>query len=132
MGGVLPNGLASAPRLFTKFIKPIYSYLHSTCHISIGHIDDSFLVEYSQTAFQQNVNDAVVIFTKLGFVVHPEKSIPVPTQELEILGFVINSIYMTIRLLVSKVEHIKSPCESVVTSLVLTIWVLAHVMGLLY
>ena len=48
----LPNGLAFAPRLFTKILKPIYSYLHSIGHISMGHIDDSFLVGYTHSACQ--------------------------------------------------------------------------------
>ena len=98
----LPNGLACAPRLFTKILKPIYSYLHSIGHISMGHIDGSFLVGYTHSACQQNINDTVDTFTKLGFVVHPLKSVLIPTQELEILGFLINSIHMTIRLPVSK------------------------------
>ena len=36
----LPNGLACAPRLFTKILKPIYAHLHSVGHVSMGHIDD--------------------------------------------------------------------------------------------
>ena len=118
----LPNGLACAPRLFTKILKPIYSYLHSIGHISMGHIDDSFLVGYTHSACQQNVNDTVDAFTKLGFVVHPLK---------EILGFVINSIDMTIRLPISKAEHVKSSCMSLFGASVFTIRELAHVIGLL-
>ena len=45
----LPNGLACAPRLFTKILKPIYARLHSLGHISMGHVDDSFLVGYTHT-----------------------------------------------------------------------------------
>ena len=40
----LPNGLACAPRLFTKILKPIYAHLHSVGHVSMGNIDDLFLV----------------------------------------------------------------------------------------
>ena len=83
----LPNGLACAPRLFTKILKPIYAHLHSLGHTSMGHIDDSFLVGYTHSACQQNVTDTVATFTKLGFVVHPLKSVLILTQELEIWGF---------------------------------------------
>ena len=55
----------------------------------------------------------------------------IPTQELEILGFVINSIDMTIRLPVSKAEHVKSSCMSLFGASVFTIRELAHVIGLL-
>ena len=40
----LPDGLACAPRLFTKIFKPVYSHIRSMGHICMGHIDDSFLV----------------------------------------------------------------------------------------
>ena len=51
----LPNGLACAPRLFTKILKPIYAHLHSVGHVSMGHIDDSFLVGYTRSACEQNI-----------------------------------------------------------------------------
>ena len=38
----LPNGLASAPRLFTKVLKPIYAHLRFLGHFCMGHIDDPF------------------------------------------------------------------------------------------
>ena len=39
----LPNGLSSAPRIFTKLLKPVYSTLHNKGHLSSGYIDDSYL-----------------------------------------------------------------------------------------
>ena len=38
----LPNGLASAPRYFTKLLKPVYSTLHSQGYLNVGYIDDSY------------------------------------------------------------------------------------------
>ena len=83
----LPNGLACAPRLFTKILKPIYAHLHSVGHVSIGHIDDSFLVRYTRSACELNIQHTVECFDSLGFVIHPEKSVLIPTQEFEFLGF---------------------------------------------
>ena len=37
----LPFGLASAPRLFTKIMKPVFSKLRNLGYVSIGYIDDS-------------------------------------------------------------------------------------------
>ena len=39
----LPNGLSSAPRIFTKLLKPVYSTLHNKGHLSSGYIEDSYL-----------------------------------------------------------------------------------------
>jgi hypothetical protein len=38
-----PNGLASAPRLFTKLLKPAYSHLRSQGLVSVAYIDDYYL-----------------------------------------------------------------------------------------
>ncbi|XP_073237618.1 uncharacterized protein [Porites lutea] len=62
----LPNGLACAPRLFTKILKPIYVHLHSVGHVSMGHIDDSFLVGYTRTACELNIQHTVECFDSLG------------------------------------------------------------------
>ena len=43
----LPNGLSSAPRIFTKILKPVYARLRSTGHTCMGHIDDSLLIGQS-------------------------------------------------------------------------------------
>ena len=46
----------------------------------------------------RNVKDTTVLFDKLGLVVHPEKTVFIPTQVLKILGFVLNSVTMTLQL----------------------------------
>ena len=68
----LPNGLASAPRIFTKLLKPVYATLHSTGHLNLGYIDDSYLQRDTVEDCQQNVGDTVTLFTSLGFFIHPE------------------------------------------------------------
>ena len=40
----LPNGLSSAPRIFTKLLKPVFSALHKQGQQIIGYLDDSFLM----------------------------------------------------------------------------------------
>ena len=67
----LPNGLASAPRLFTKVLKLIYAHLRSQGHFCMGHIDDSFLMGYNYTSCEENILETVNTFLKLGFVIHP-------------------------------------------------------------
>ena len=39
----LPNGLTSAPRLFTKILKPVFAALHKEGHHIMGYLDDSIL-----------------------------------------------------------------------------------------
>ena len=41
---VLPNGLGSGPRIFTKITKPFFSYLRKMGYMNSPNIDDSILV----------------------------------------------------------------------------------------
>jgi hypothetical protein len=50
-------------------------------------------------------------FTKLGFVVHKNRSILVPTQEIVFLWNIINSETMTVSLPQEKNEIIENECE---------------------
>lgn len=57
----LPNGVSSAPRLFAKLMKPVYSTLRQYGHKNIGYIDDSLLLgdtfnECSINCFRHNYN----------------------------------------------------------------------------
>ena len=50
----------------------------------------------------------VKLITNLRFFIHPEKSKFFPSQEIEILGFIINSKKMTVSLSESKQNDIKA------------------------
>ena len=50
----LPSGLSSAPRIFTKILKPVYARLRSIGHTCMGHIDDSLLVGQSFDSCHRN------------------------------------------------------------------------------
>ena len=46
-------------------------------------------------------------FDRLGFVVYPDKSVLMPTQEITILGFVINFRKMSVKLTQSKEKSLR-------------------------
>ncbi|XP_028415485.1 uncharacterized protein LOC114538507 [Dendronephthya gigantea] len=103
----LPNGLATCPRKFTKLMKPPLAQLRERHHIISGYIDDFYLQGHTYARCANNILDTVETFDRLGLVIHPEKSVTSPSQEVIILGFVINSITMTIRVTIEKKEKIK-------------------------
>jgi hypothetical protein len=108
----LPNGLSCAPRVFTKILKAVYSHLRGLGHTCMGHIDDFLLPGYDHKSCKNNIVDSTTLFQQLGFVIHPEKSVLHPVQAIEILGFVINSLSMTVRLIPMKITKVKSFCNS--------------------
>lgn len=94
----LSNRLSSALRIFTKVMKPVYSNLSTKSHVSRGYLDNSFLLGGTFAESQTNVNDTYALFNDLGFIVSGEKSVTLPTQVIVHLGFVLNSISMTVSL----------------------------------
>lgn len=126
-----PNGLAFCPRKFTKLLKPVYSTLRQMGHLSVAYIDDSYLQADLYDHCVQNVIDTVTMFDKLGLVVHPEKSVLVPTQRLVFLGFILDSILMRISLTPEKACRVKNACKQLVDTVLPSIRQVAQVLGLL-
>ncbi|XP_068757998.1 uncharacterized protein [Montipora capricornis] len=87
-----PNGLALCPRKFTKLLKPVFSLLRQQGRISVEYIDDSWLMADNFSQCTKNVFYTISLLDKVGFVIHPEKSVLLPTQIITFLGFVLNSI----------------------------------------
>ena len=115
----LPNGLSCTPRKFTKLLKPALSELHIRGHISSAYIDDMYLQGQTYEECVHNVIDSA----------HPEKSVFNPSQQLEFIGFILNSVYMTIRLTLEKAAGLKMTCHALLTNPSPTIRELARVVG---
>ena len=77
-----------------------------------GHLDDFYLQGKTQNECCSNLIETVTLFTQLGLVVHPDKCAFCPSQELVILGFVINSVTMTVRLTSEKALAQKLDCQN--------------------
>ena len=92
------------PEIFTKLLKPPLTMLHKSDHISSGYIDDLYLEGETYTGCVANIIDTITLLEKLGFVIHPDKSALIPSQQLVALGFILNSVDMTVRL--SREENI--------------------------
>ena len=72
---------------------------------------DSFYLEDSYLECEGATLHAVRLFISLGFKIHPEKSVVIPTQVLEFLGFTFNSILMTVTLTEKKAEKNLQLCQ---------------------
>ena len=62
------------------------------------------------TIFVSNVIDTFIQFDSLGFTIHPDKSVFIPPQRLVLLGFIIDSVAMTISLTHEKTLKVKEAC----------------------
>ena len=94
---VLPFGLTIAPRVFTKVLKPVFCSLREQGFSAVAYLDDSFLIEKTQEKCKESVDVLTNSFHRLGFVVNQDKSVLNPVQEIRFLGYILNSLSMTIR-----------------------------------
>ena len=66
-------------------------------HIPTAYIDDSCLQGRTKQQCAKNVSDTINLLDNLVFTVHDKKSILMPTKEITFIGFVLNSVDMTVR-----------------------------------
>jgi hypothetical protein len=113
---VFPNGLSTCPRKFTKLLKPPLAWLRINGHIIIAYIDDLYLQGKSFAECMHTIVQTMKLLEHLGFVVHPDKSVFIPSQSLTFLGFTINSKTMTITLTKEKIEKLKDLIKEALAS----------------
>ena len=125
----LVMGLSEAPRKFTKLTKPLWASLRQLGYQSVSYIDDALLLGDSEKGCLRNVCATVKFADSLGFTVHPLKSVLIPCQKLTFLGFEIDSVNMSVKLTLAKVEKIKLSCENLISAEHCSIRQLAKTIG---
>ena len=83
----MPNGHSHAMGIFTKVLKPPLALLRKQGFISDIFVDESYLQGSAMGEY----------LISLGITNHKEKSILEPTQGIELLGFIINSADITVK-----------------------------------
>ena len=110
---VIMFGLGASPRVFTKTLKVVVKYLRVTFDILILAYLDDFLIQaptYEQCLL--NTELAVLVFQCLGFEVNYSKSCMIPSQQIEHLGFLWDSVRMEISLPSVKRQKIVDQSQS--------------------
>ena len=93
----LPNGYLHGPRKFTKIMKVPLSVLRLEGINISAYLDDCIIMAADAVTSIRHTSQTVQLFESLGFTVHPEpKSSLFPSTRMEFLGFVLDSMDMTI------------------------------------
>ena len=91
-------------------MKPPLAHLWQRgCAIS-GYIDDFFVPGHSYEECLEHLRKAILLFLKLGFTLHLEKSVLVPSQSLIFLGFRLDSVAVKVSLTQEKKAKLKLLC----------------------
>ncbi|WAQ95123.1 hypothetical protein MAR_007594 [Mya arenaria] len=88
----LANGLACAPRTFTKLFKPVFSCLRIKGFPSVVYLNDSYLQGTTYAECLENVSVTQELLADIGFVINNEKSVFIPTQELNSANYTIRQV----------------------------------------
>ena len=99
---VMPFGLCSAPRIFTKLLKPPLSILRTQGIVINMYLDDSWQIGLSYDEAVLVTTRVYELFVKCGFLPNHKKSVLIPTQKLDALGFTLGSVSMTITISAEK------------------------------
>jgi len=127
----LPFGLATAPFAFTKLTKPVVAHLRIRGMTVIIYIDDILILAPTESKARECVTFIVELIQRLGFVLNLERSITIPVQVIEFLGFEINSIELTWSIPIHKKQKIKTCAESIIQGTATTARQLSRVLGLI-
>ena len=128
---VLPNSLCCGPRKFTKLMNPPIATLRLHGHIIAIYIDDLINIGLTFDECVENVITSIKLLNSVGFIIHLDKSIFLPKQEITFLGFNINSQKMEITLTDTKKETLKACCSELVHKSNQTIRYVAKVIGVM-
>ena len=93
------------------------------------YIDDTYLQGDSAEECSDNVKATDICFRKLGFMINDKKSVRVPVQQLTMLGFILDSTNMTVRLTPEKARGVQVLCEQMRTRRSTSIQKLAELIG---
>ena len=125
----LPFGISSAPRAFTKLMKPVVGLLRQLGIRLIIYLDDILIMAPSCALALQLASTTPNLLEGLGFVVNYQKSVLVPATTMEFLGFVVDSLTLSLALPRDKVRKVRKECQHLIDSPLVSVQQLAKLLG---
>lgn len=127
---VLPFGLASAPRIFTKVLKPVYALFRQNGIRCCYYIDDSLIMNQIKEKCSAEASLVSKQLDDLGFTINFKKSVFHPTQRIVFFGLIIDTVEFKVFLTEEKIEKILSLCHYILDQKTVTIRKFASLIGL--
>ena len=111
-------------------MKAVMSYLRQEFNLLLCYyIDDTILIGDSPSDVERAVNLTWLTLTSLGFTINSQKSVLIPTQKLQFLGFDIDSANLSVSVPQAKVQKILGLANHLVAQRVVTIRVFSKLIG---
>ena len=106
----LPQGLSSAPRIFTKVMRCVLSYLRCRGIRIAAWIDDFLISSSSLSLCREHTSRTIRTFEELGFLPNIGKSQLTPVQRICHLGLVWDSLEYSVSVPADKIAGVRSKC----------------------
>lgn len=127
----LPFGLSSAPLIFNKLMKPVVALMRKLAIQVILYLDDMLIMAQREAEIKGCLATALEILTALGFVINLPKSVTTPTQEMEFLGFQLDSRAMVISLPQRKMKSLRQAALQLKNQKQVSVRALARLLGMM-
>ena len=124
-------GLTCAPRIFTKILKVPLSYLRLRGNRCSAWLDDILLVDSSFNSSSSQVSSVISFLENLGFLIKPSKSNLVPTQSLQHVGFVWDTVKYVVSVPHDKVSSLQNLCSYALSAPSISLRSLAKIIGVI-
>ena len=106
----LPFGLSLAPWVFTKLMRPVMTFLREQGYQNSIFLDDIWIHNDTREKCYKNINQTIRLLQKLGFLINFEKRLLTPTQNIEYLGFIFDTVQFRISLPLKKQDKLRKLC----------------------
>ena len=125
----LPFGLTSAPRAFTKLLKPVMSLLCLSGLRVVIYFDDLLILHQNRAELRHQFQLVMTLLMNLGFQIKLEKCSSAPTQVIVFLGACLNSTNMSVSVPQEKFNLLQSECQNILKARHCSVLQLAALLG---
>ena len=124
----LPQGLTSAPRIFTQVMRVVMAYLRARSLRISAWLDDLLLAASSASLASSQASTVLGTLEELGFIPNYEKSVLTPVQRISHLGLIWDSNDFTISVPLDKIVSIQKKCRKALSSRI-SVRLLSSILG---
>jgi len=123
-------GLSSCPYVFTKVLKPVYSFFRQQSIRCCYYIDDSLTMNKDKNVCHENTMVMIRTLQSLGFTINFKKSMVIPSQRIVFFGFLLDTLQFKVFLTEEKIQKIIMKAEFLIRKEIVVIRDLASFIGL--
>ncbi|XP_056415809.1 uncharacterized protein LOC130357228 [Hyla sarda] len=127
----LPFGISSAPHTFTKVVVSVVAALRLQGLCIVPYLDYWILKAFSQAILSQHIQTTVSFLYQLGWIINLNKSNLQPATSVRFLGFMIDSVAMTIHLTPERKLRVQDTAQSLLVPKRETLPYLMRMVGLM-